>query len=117
MDGYFYVFYLSGSYETEFVMEVARSSDLIEWQKSPLNPVMRPSDEDRKIANPSLSSAERVRAATDKNINNSDPDFCEWKGQLIFYYCWGDQTAKGLHLAKAVYDGTSEQFIEGWFPQ
>jgi hypothetical protein len=114
LDGYFYDFFLaalSGSYE----MHVARSKDLIQWELSPLNPVLRASDEDRLIANSRLTEAERQRIAIARNINNSDLDFCEFQGRLIINYSWGNQ--QGVeHLAEAVYEGTEEQFLRGWFP-
>ena len=102
---------LSGSYE----MHVARSKDLIQWELSPLNPVLRASDEDRQIADSRLTEAERQRIATARNINNSDLDFCEFQGRLIINYSWGNQ--QGVeHLAEAAYEGTEEQFLRGWFP-
>jgi hypothetical protein len=115
LDGYFYDFFLAalrGSYE----MHVVRSKDLIHWELSPLNPVLRASDEDRQIANPRLTEAQRRRIATARNINNSDLDFCEYQDRLIINYSWGNQ--QGVeHLAEAVYEGTQEQFLRGWFPQ
>ncbi len=115
LDGYYYNFFLAalpGSYE----MHVARSQDLIHWELSPLNPVLRASEEDRQIANPRLTPAERQRIATATNINNSDLDFCEFQGRLIINYSWGNQ--QGVeHLAEAVYEGTEKQFLRGWFPQ
>ena len=97
-------------------MHVVRSKDLIHWELSPLNPVLRASDEDRQIANPRLTEAQRQRIATARNINNSDLDFCEYQGRLIINYSWGNQ--QGVeHLAEAVYEGTQEQFLRGWFPQ
>jgi len=113
-DGYYYNFYLEacpGWYETR----VARSKDLIHWESSPLGPVFRPSDEDKKIANPNLTEAQRRRIANLGNVNNSDMDFCEYDGQLVFLYCWGNQTDEG-NLGKAVYRGTLAQFLKGWFP-
>lgn len=84
--------------------------------ESPVNPVLRASDEDRQIANPRLTEAQRQRIAKARNINNSDLDFCEYKGHLIINYSWGNQ--QGVeHLAEAVYEGTQEQFLRGWFPQ
>ena len=56
LDGYYYDFYLEtihGGYE----QYVVRSKDLIHWESSPLNPVLRASDEDRKIRNPNLTPA------------------------------------------------------------
>lgn len=115
LDGYYYDFYLEaihGGYE----QYVVRSKDLIHWQSSPLNPVLRASDEDRKIRNPSLTPTQRQRIATAKNINNSDIDFCEYQGRLVIFYSWGNQL--GIeHLAEAAYDGTEADFLRGWFPR
>jgi len=114
LDGWFYDFYLEAfeGYDTR----VVRSKDLIHWVASPLNPVMRASDEDRKIANPRLTPAERARIATAVNINNSDIDFCEHEGCVLTTYSWGNQTGVE-HLAEAVYRGSLEQFLRGWFPE
>lgn len=49
-------------------------------------------------------------------MNNSDIDFCQYKGRLIINYSWGNQQGTEF-LAEAVYDGTVEQFLSGWFPQ
>ena len=86
------------------------------WELSPLNPVLRVSDQDRQIANPRLTPAQRQRIATARNINNSDLDFCEYQGRLVINYSWGNQ--QGVeHLAEAMYEGTEEQFLRGWFPR
>lgn len=115
LDGYYYNFYLEdlrGAYE----QYVVRSRDLVNWEPSPLNPVLKASEEDKKIANPGLSpqQQERIRGAV--NINNSDIDFCEYEGRVIINYSWGNQT--GIeHLAEAVCKGTEAQFLLGWFPE
>ncbi|VAX26605.1 hypothetical protein MNBD_IGNAVI01-2938, partial [hydrothermal vent metagenome] len=41
-------------------------------------------------------------------------DFCEFNGQLIINYSWGDQHGSEF-LAEAVYKGTLKQFLKGWF--
>ena len=115
LDGYYYDFYLeavSGGYE----QYVVRSKDLIQWESSPLNPVLQASKEDQQIANPRLTpeQQEKVRAA--KNINNSDIDFCEYQGKLIINYSWGNQHGVEF-LAEAVYDGTEADFLRAWFPE
>jgi alpha-L-fucosidase len=113
LDGWFYDFYLEAhdGYETR----VARSRDLVKWESSPLNPVMRNSPEDRIIANPKLTESQRSRVANALNRNNSDIDFCEWHGRLIINYSWGNQ--EGVeHLAEAAYDGSLAQFLQSWFP-
>ena len=121
LDGYYYDFYLEHirgkPYQPHgYEMYVVRSKDLIHWELSPLNPVLRASPEDRKPANPHLTAAERQRIATAKNINNSDLDFCEYRGRVIIVYSWGNQ--RGVeHLAEAVYEGSLGQFLRGWFPE
>jgi hypothetical protein len=114
-DGWYYNFYLeavNGAYE----QCVARSRDLVHWRKSPLNPVLKASPADRKIANAKLTAGERRRIATARNINNSDIDLCEHEGRLIINYSWGNQ--EGIeHLAEAEFGGTLREFLEGWFPK
>lgn len=114
LDGWFYDFYLEA--HRGYQMRVVRSRDLRQWEPSPLNPVLRASPEDKQIANPRLTAAQRQRIADAANLNNSDIDFCAWQGRLVINYSWGDQ--QGVeHLAEAVYDGTVEQFLRGWFPE
>jgi hypothetical protein len=113
LDGWFYDFYLEAFRGYE--MRVVRSRDLAHWDPSPLNPVLRASAEDRKIANPRLTPAQRERIASAVNLNNSDIDFCEYQGRLIINYSWGNQ--QGIeHLAEAVYEGSEAEFLQAWFP-
>jgi len=114
LDGYFYNFYLEAyeGYETR----VVRSKDLIHWQPSPLNPVLRASEKDKNIANPNLPTELQQKIAAAENINNSDIDFCEYNGRLIINYSWGDQHGTEF-LAEAVYEGSLKQFLRGWFPR
>ncbi|MBI4586410.1 MAG: hypothetical protein HY717_20565 [Planctomycetes bacterium] len=113
LDGWFYDFYLEA--HEGYEMRVVRSRDLVRWEPSPLNPVLRASPEDKLIANPRLSEEQRRKIAAARNINNSDIDFCERNGRLLINYSWGNQ--QGIEfLAEAVYPGTLEQFLRGWFP-
>lgn len=115
LDGWFYDFYLEAHPGPWYDQRVVRSRDLVHWELSPLNPVLAHSDEDRNIANPNLTPAQRKRIATAVNRNNSDIDFCEYEGRLIINYSWGNQ--QGVeHLAEAVYRGTQREFLEGWYP-
>ena len=114
LDGYYYNFYLEAC--QGYQQYVVRSRDLIHWERSPLNPVLKASEDDRKIANPNLTPSQRKRIATAININNSDIDFCEYKGKLVINYSWGNQ--QGVeHLAEAVYEGTLQEFLRGWYSQ
>lgn len=112
-EGWFYLFYLEAhqGYETR----VVRSRDLVEWQPSLLNPVLRASPDDQQVANAKLAAEQRAKVAAAKNINNSDLDFCEWQGRLTIQYSWGNQQGTEF-LAEGVYDGTLREFLRGWFP-
>lgn len=115
LDGFYYNFYLEAT-EAGWDQRVVRSLDLVAWDLSPLNPVLAASDEDRRIANDRLTPVERQRIATAENCNNSDIDFCEYRGDLIVNYSWGNQ--RGVeHLAEGVYHGTEAEFLRGWFPE
>ncbi|MEX2232377.1 MAG: hypothetical protein WD824_09470 [Cyclobacteriaceae bacterium] len=113
LDGYYYDFYLEA--HNGYEMRVVRSKDLMHWAASPLNPVLRASDEDKQIANSKLPEKILRKIWDAENINNSDIDFCEVNGRLIINYSWGNQRGEEF-LAEAVYEGTLEQFLKGWFP-
>lgn len=114
LDGYYYNFYLEA--HKGYEMRVVRSKDLVAWEASPLNPVLKASAEDKQIANKKLSQELQQRVAKAENRNNSDIDFCEFKGKLIINYSWGNQRGEEF-LAEASYEGTLEQFLKGWFPE
>jgi lysophospholipase L1-like esterase len=114
LDGWFYDFYLEA--HDGYEMRVVRSRDLMKWEPSPLDPVLKASAEDRRIANRNLPDAQRVRVANAMNLNNSDIDFCEFDGQLRITYSWGNQQGTE-HLAEAIFDGTEAEFLRGWFAE
>ncbi len=115
LNGWFYLFYLEADKPHGYEQYVTRSRDLIHWESSPLNPVLAASAEDKQIANPALTAAEREKIAKAENRNNSDIDFCEYRGQLHINYSWGNQTGTEF-LGAATYAGTTAQFLESWFP-
>ena len=47
--------------------------------------------------------------------NNSDVDFCEFRGKTIITYSWGNQQGTEF-LAEAAYEGTLASFLKGFFP-
>lgn len=99
--GYYYMIYLEQKPGPTYEPHIVRSRDLVHWESSPFNPVIRFSPEDKIIANPNLSWEERNRIAKAVNINNSDIDLCEFEGKTIIYYSWGNQ--QGIEfLASAV---------------
>jgi hypothetical protein len=99
------------SYETHIV----RSRDLIRWESSPLNLVLVASERDKLIANAKLTDEQRRKVAGAVDRNNSNMDFCEFQGKTIITYNWGNQQGTEF-LAGAVYDGTLQSFLKGFFP-
>ena len=114
-DPYYYVGYLEGYPEYRFGNSLARSKDLINWEYSPINPVLMYDEvEDKKIASPFLTPADRARIEAALDTNNSDMELCEYLGRTIIYYSWGDQ--KGTEfLAEACYEGSMKDFLTGFF--
>ena len=113
LDGYYYNFYLEA--HDGYEQRIVRSKNLIEWEPSPLNPVLKASAEDKQIADKNLPEELQQKIAGAPNFNNSDISFCEYNGKLIINYAWGNQQDVA-HLAEAYYEGTMEQFLRGWFP-
>ena len=114
-NGWYYSFYLEANKPTGYEQYLLRSKDLIHWDSSPYNPVLAASKEDKLIARKHFTDEELKAIAAAKDLNNSDIDFCEYKGKLIITYSWGNQRGQE-HLAEALYDGSMGQFLEGWFP-
>ena len=58
LDGWFYDFYLEAY--NGYEMRVVRSRDLINWEASALNPVLRGSAEDKQIANANVVTKKAI---------------------------------------------------------
>ena len=115
VNGYYYMIYLEARTGPTYEPHMVRSKDLIRWESNPHNPVMCFSDEDKRITNPGLTTHQRSRVEGAVNINNSDVDLCEFEGRIVIYYSWGNQQGTEF-LAEAEYDGTMENFFQGFFP-
>jgi len=116
-DGYYYMVYLEHHRpKWYFAPHIVRSRDLVHWQQSRLGPLMEPSPEDKRIANPNLTPDEREHIANAVNCNNSDLDFCEFDGLTFIYYTWGNQRGTEF-LAEAVYEGSEAQLLKAYFPE
>lgn len=113
--GWYYMLYLEAYPGPQYGTHLVRSRDLVRWHPSPLNPLLMASDEDKRIANPELTEADRRRIEGIVNINNSDVDLCEHQGKTVLYYSWGTQTGDEF-LAEAVFDGTLRAFFERCYP-
>ncbi len=116
LGGWFYMVYLEAYPEWHFAPHIVRSKDLVRWEQSPFNPVMWPSDEDKRLANPKLPPRLRERIVKAENINNSDLDLCEYEGKTVIYYSWGNQRGTEF-LAEAIYEGPLAEFLRGFFPR
>ena len=116
VEGFYYMIYLETMPGPTYESHMVRSKDLVHWQTSPFNPVIQFSPEDKIMGNADLTAEERARIANAVNRNSSDADLCEFKGQAIIYYAWGDQQGTEF-LAQAVYDGTMDSFLRGFFPE
>jgi len=115
LDGYYYMIYLEAKPGPTYEPYIVRTRDLIHWELSPLNPILRHGVEDKLIGNPKLTPAQRDHIAKAVNINNCDVDLCEFQGRTIICYCWGNQQGTEF-LAHAVYEGTLKSFLQGFFP-
>jgi hypothetical protein len=113
-EGWYYNFFLEAVNGT-YAQYVVRSKDLVDWELSPVNPVLAHSDADKQIANLKLNDVQRIKIAQAENRNNSDFDYCEYNGKLIINYSWGNQRGEEF-LAEAVYDGTEAEFLAALFP-
>jgi hypothetical protein len=115
LDGRFYMTYLETLPGPRYETYIVRSKDLIRWEPSPLNPVLVASEQDKVIANPKLTAEQRRKIAGAVDRNNSDVDFCEFRGRTVITYSWGNQQGTEF-LAEAVYDGPLASFLKGLFP-
>jgi alpha-L-fucosidase len=115
LDGLFYMTYLEAKPGPRYETHIVRSKDLIRWESSPLNPVLVASEEDKRIANPKLTAEQRSKVAGAEDRNNSDVDFCEYRGRTIIYYSWGNQQGTEF-LAEAAFDGSLASFLHRFFP-
>ncbi len=116
LDDHYYMIYLEAKPGPSYVPSIVRSRDLVKWESTPYDCVLNFSPEDKKIANPALTEAQRKHIADAVNINNSDVDICEFKGKTVIYYSWGNQQGVEF-LAVAEYDGGLAQFLRSFFPK
>jgi hypothetical protein len=95
---YYYVIYLHAAIPGHqgWVPFLARSRDLLDWELSPMNPILE--------------------ASPGEGINNSDIDLFEWEGNTYLFYATGDQATWGS-VRIAMYLGAMKQFYETCFPQ
>ena len=112
-DGFYYMFYLQGSYEDGFETAVARSSDLKNWTYS--KKIVLGYGEKDYMLNEIFPAKEAWRVEKAENINASDLDMCGYNGNLELIYSWGNQRGHEF-LARAMVPGmTEEEFCKSFF--
>jgi hypothetical protein len=115
LDQWFYMLYLEARPGPNYETHIVRSKDLIRWEPSPFNPVLKASPSDKKLANPKLTTEQRAKIAGAVDLNNSDVDLCEFNGKTIISYSWGNQQGTEF-LGEAIYVGSLSNFLKGFFP-
>ena len=96
--GFYYMLYLEHRGPRHwFETYIARSPDLVEWELSSANPVLR---------------AEGL----DEGVNASDPELVEVDGRTWVYFAVGDQLT-WMKMKRAAYDGSQRAFLEAWFEE
>lgn len=114
-DPYYYVGYLEHYPDYRFGQSIARSKDFINWEYSPINPVLMYNEfEDKQIASAFLTPEDRQRIEEALDTNNSDMEMCEYLGRTLIYYSWGDQRGTEF-LAEAWYEGPMHQLLLAFF--
>ena len=113
---WFYMTYLESRPGPAYEQWVVRSRDLRHWEASPRNPILCPSDGDKRIASPNLTVQQQARIREALDINNSDMDLCEFEKHTVITYSWGDQNGNEF-LAQAEFPGTMRSLMEGFFTQ
>ena len=112
--GFYYLFYLKAVWGGKYETRISRSSDLVNWTLHGRKAVLAASDEDKRLHSDAFAPFQVEIIQTAVNRNNSDLDFCFYQGKLIIFYSWGDQQGTEF-LAEAYFEGTEEEFCEGWF--
>lgn len=114
-DGYYYMVNLESMPFHRWFPYIVRTKDLEEWEIGDINPIMTPDDDDKRILYPDrLTEQEKEFIENAFDCNNSDIDFCDYKGKTIIMYSWGNQYGKEV-LAIAEYDGSLKEFLESHF--
>ncbi len=115
VDGQYYIVYLEGIPGHRWVPYIIRIENFVDFEMGLKNPVMVFDDRDKIVQRPEKFSAEQLEYIQNAvNCNNSDVDFCEYRGKTVILYSWGNQLGKEF-LAEAEYDGPMEEFLKSFF--
>ena len=119
-DGWYYFFHLfcsarDGFGQPFYVMRVARSRDLKKWTLGN-RPVLEPAHEDRRpYPGRVFTPAERAKMMSAEDRNTSDIDMCDFDGDLLVSYSWGNQGGNEYLALGRVRNCTEKAFCESFF--
>ena len=118
-EGYYYMICLESLPLHRWAPYIYRTKDFETWEIGLYNPILMPSEEDRRVKEgvpvPAALAAEN---AVHVDVNNSDVDLCEFGGKTYVVYCAGHQAlAKGMSglTCEAVFDGPMNSFLQAYF--
>jgi hypothetical protein len=114
-EGYYYMICLESLPLLRWAPYIYRTRDFETWEIGLHNPVMMPSEEDRRIK-PGVNLPSELAEANARHVdvNNSDVDLCEYGGKTYVVYCAGHQAlAQGMSglTCEAVFDGQLSGFL------
>ncbi len=115
-DGWYYLLCDCAIPRRIFTSYMYRTRDFDNWYVGYYNPIIMPSDEDKKISPnyKDLTNEERERLKTAFNVNNTDLDICEWQGKTYINYCCGNQLGN-YWMCDAVCDMPLADFFKAYF--
>ena len=118
-EGYYYMICLESLPLGRYAPYIYRTADFETWEIGLHNPILMPSEEDRRMKEGFSCPAELAEAnANHVDVNNSDVDLCEYRGRTYVVYCAGHQAqAQGMNglVCEAVYDGPMAEFFRAYF--
>ena len=117
--GYYYMICLEALPLYRWAPYIYRTRDFDTWEIGLYNPILMPSEEDRRVK-PGVRIPAEIAQANSRHVdvNNSDVDLCEFEGKTYVVYCAGHQAlAKGMSglTCEAVYEGTLDDFLQAYF--
>lgn len=115
VNGKYYMICLEELPCARYAPYIYRTENFLDWEVGLHNPIMMWSDEDRQLQpGYNITKKEQELLESGLNINCSDIDLCEYKGQTHIFYANGDQMTYSF-LCEAVYDGPLNEFLEAFF--
>lgn len=115
-NGWYYLILVTGLPHLIYTNYIYRTKDFDTWYIGNYNPVLMPSNEDRKISPLAYGLTEEMlqELKTGYISNNSDIDMCDLDGKTLLVYMTGNQLGN-YFLAEAEFDGTVDEFLSGYF--